>query len=135
MSVLSAIVAEDEPLVRGEIRHALRTLWPELAIVAEAGDGIEALAAVERHALGVVFLDIQMPGLNGMEVAQRVAGKAHVVFISAFDQYAVDAFEQGALDYVLKPVSLSRMKLTVERLRARVAEPPRGSRADRRAVA
>ncbi len=124
MNAPSAVLAEDEPLIRGEIRDALRALWPELNVVAEAGDGLEALAAVERCAPNVVFLDIQMPGLNGLEVAQRLGGRAHVVFISAFDQYAVDAFEQGALDYVLKPLSLPRMQRTVERLRARLTQPP-----------
>lgn len=124
MSGTAAVVAEDEPLVRGEIRDALRNLWPELAIVAEAGDGNEALAAVERFAPRVVFLDIQMPGLNGLEVAQRLGGRAHVVFISAFDRYAIAAFEQGAVDYVLKPLALPRMKLTIDRLRARLSEPP-----------
>lgn len=124
MNVASAVIAEDEPLVRSEIRDTLGALWPELVIRAEVGDGIEAIAAVERFAPDIFFLDIQMPGLNGLEVAQRIGGKAHVVFISAFDQYAIAAFEQGALDYVLKPLSVPRMKVTVERLRSRLREPP-----------
>ncbi|HEY1874760.1 MAG TPA: response regulator [Steroidobacteraceae bacterium] len=78
----SAILAEDEPLVRVEIRDSLHALWPELTISAEVGDGVEALAAVERIAPDFVFLDIQMPGVNGLEVAQRISGRAHVVFIS-----------------------------------------------------
>lgn len=119
-----AVIAEDEPLVRGEIRMMLRDLWPELDIVCEASDGPEAVAALERHAPEVFFLDIQMPGLSGLEVAQRVGGRAHVVFISAYDQHAVAAFEQGALDYVLKPVSLARLRLTVERLRTRLHSAP-----------
>ncbi len=120
----TAVVAEDEPLVRREIRDTLAQLWPELAILAEVGDGVEALAAIERLAPAVFFLDIQMPGLNGLEVAQRLRGRAHVVFVTAFDRYAVAAFEQGALDYVLKPISVPRMQLTIERLRGRLSDPP-----------
>jgi DNA-binding LytR/AlgR family response regulator len=102
----------------------LAQLWPELTILAEVGDGVEALAALERLRPDVFFLDIQMPGVGGLEVAQRLNGRAHVVFVTAFDQYAVAAFEQGALDYVLKPISLPRMQLAIERLRARLSEPP-----------
>jgi DNA-binding LytR/AlgR family response regulator len=124
VKVPTAVIAEDELLVRAEIRETLNALWPELVISAEVGDGIETLEMLRRFEPDILFLDIQMPGLNGLEVAQRVSGKVHVVFISAFDQYAVAAFEQGALDYVLKPVSAPRMNLTVERLRARLREPP-----------
>jgi len=119
-----AVIAEDEPLIRREIRDMLAQLWPELTVLAEVGDGVEALAALERFRPEVFFLDIQMPGFGGLEVAQRLNGRAHVVFVTAFDQYAVAAFEQGALDYVLKPISLPRMQLAVERLRARLSEPP-----------
>ena len=120
----SAVIAEDEPLVRREIREILTALWPELEILAEVGDGLEAIAALERLHPTVMFLDIQMPGLNGLEVAQRLNGRAHVVFVTAFDQYAVSAFEQGALDYVLKPISRARMGLAIERLRSRLTQPP-----------
>jgi DNA-binding LytR/AlgR family response regulator len=120
----TAVIAEDEPLVRAEIRDTLFALWPELLICAEAGDGLETLAVLRRFNPDILFLDIQMPGLSGLEVAQRVNGRAHVVFISAFDRYAIAAFEQGALDYILKPVGVERMKLTVERLRARLPDPP-----------
>ncbi len=119
-----AVIAEDEPLVRGEIRDTLGLLWPQLTILAEVGDGLEALAALERCAPDVFFLDIQMPGLNGLEVAQRLSGRAHVVFVTAYDRYAIAAFEQGALDYVLKPISVPRMQRTVERLRARIGSTP-----------
>ena len=119
-----AVIAEDEPLVRQEIRDALARVWPELSILAEVGDGIEALAALDRLQPRVFFLDIQMPGLSGLEVAQRLNGRAHVVFITAFDRYAVAAFEQGALDYVLKPISPERIQLTVDRLRSRLSMPP-----------
>jgi DNA-binding LytR/AlgR family response regulator len=121
---VNAIIAEDEPLVRGEICETLASLWPDLTIVAQVDNGIQALAAVERFAPEAIFLDIQMPGLNGLEVAQRLSGKLHVVFISAFDRYAIEAFERGALDYVLKPASSARMTVTVERLKARLREPP-----------
>jgi len=124
MTTPTAILAEDEPLIRREIRDTLGELWPELAVVAEVGDGMEALRAIERCRPNVVFLDIQMPGLDGLTVAQRLNGRAHVAFITAFDKYAVAAFEQGALDYVLKPISTDRMRLTVERLRGRLSEPP-----------
>jgi DNA-binding LytR/AlgR family response regulator len=120
----TAVIAEDEPLIRREIRDTLGRLWPELEVVAEVGDGLEALAAVDGLRPNVFFLDIQMPGLDGVTVAQRLGGRAHVVFITAFDRYAIDAFEQGALDYVLKPIAADRMYLTVERLRARLSEPP-----------
>lgn len=124
MSVPSAVIAEDEPLIRGEIRDTLAALWPELKIMAEVGDGADALACVERFKPDAVFLDIQMPGLNGLEVAQRLSGAAHVVFITAFDRYAIAAFEQGALDYVLKPISTQRMQIAVERLRTRLTDTP-----------
>lgn len=124
MRTPSAVIAEDEPLVRRELRDTLERLWPELAIVADVGDGVEALATVERLRPDVLFLDIQMPGLNGLEVAERLNGRAHVVFVTAFDKYAVAAFEQGAVDYVLKPISAPRMRMTLERLRARLLEPP-----------
>jgi DNA-binding LytR/AlgR family response regulator len=124
MTTPTAILAEDEPLIRREIRDTLCELWPELTVVAEVGDGAEALAAVERCRPDVVFLDIHMPGLDGLTVAQSLNGRAHVAFITAFDKYAVAAFEHGALDYVLKPISAERMRLTVERLRARLSERP-----------
>ena len=124
MSAPTAVIAEDEPLIRQEIRNILAQVWPQLQILAEVGDGVEALAAVERFRPDVFFLDIQMPGLNGLEVAQRLSGRAHVVFITAFDQHAVAAFEHGALDYVLKPVTASRLQLTIDRLRPRLAGPP-----------
>jgi DNA-binding LytR/AlgR family response regulator len=119
-----AVIAEDEPLLRAEIRDTLLALWPELHVGAEVGDGIEALAALERLGPDIMFLDIQMPGASGIDVARTASGRAHVVFISAFDAYAVSAFEQGAFDYILKPVSVDRVRLTVERLRRRLREVP-----------
>jgi DNA-binding LytR/AlgR family response regulator len=120
----TAIIAEDEPLLRAEIRRSLLDLWPTLQISAEVGDGIQALEAVRRCAPNVLFLDIQMPGLNGIEVARQASGLAHVVFITAYDAYALEAFEQGALDYILKPVDTARLKLTIDRVKARLRDPP-----------
>jgi DNA-binding LytR/AlgR family response regulator len=124
VSAPTAVIAEDEPLIRREIRDTLAELWPSLAILDEVGDGMAALASIESRMPDVVFLDIQMPGLDGLQVAQRLSRRAHVVFITAFDRYAVAAFEQGAIDYVLKPISVPRMQVAVERLRARLGETP-----------
>jgi DNA-binding LytR/AlgR family response regulator len=124
MKQLTAVIAEDEPLLRLEIRESLRTLWPDLLICAEAADGPEAIQAVDRLAPDIIFLDIQMPGATGLEVAAHVSGKVHVVFISAFDQHALAAFERGAIDYILKPISTARLKLAVERLQTRLRHPP-----------
>lgn len=124
MSPPTAVIAEDEPLIRREIRDMLAQLWPQLSVVAEVGDGLAALQSIERATPDIVFLDIQMPGLNGLEVAQRLSGRAHVVFVTAFDKYAVAAFEQGALDYVVKPISQARMQVAIERLRSRLTEVP-----------
>jgi DNA-binding LytR/AlgR family response regulator len=119
-----ALIAEDEPLLRAEIRETLRLLWPELRICAEVADGQQAAEALEQFGPNILFLDIHMPGLNGIEVARQASGKAHVVFITAYDNYAVDAFKDGALDYIVKPISPERMKVTVERLQHRLREPP-----------
>jgi len=124
MSALRAVVAEDEPVLRSELKEMLAKLWPELVICAEAGDGIEALQALSKHVPNIMFLDIQMPGMSGLEVAKQASGKCHVVFVTAFDKYAVAAFEQGALDYVMKPFSLPRLATTVARLRLAVNSTP-----------
>jgi DNA-binding LytR/AlgR family response regulator len=124
MKALTAVIAEDEPLLREEIRNTLTEVWPELTLCAEAADGLQAIEALETFKPDILFLDIQMPGRNGLEVARHASGKAHVVFITAYDAYAVQAFEEGALDYVLKPISAERMKLTVERLKGRLLDPP-----------
>jgi DNA-binding LytR/AlgR family response regulator len=120
----TAIIAEDEPILRAEIRETLRTLWPELRVSAEAADGLQAIEAFDRYGPNILFLDIQMPGATGIEVARHASGKAHVVFITAHDDYAVAAFEQGAIDYILKPISEERVKVTIGRLRDRLREPP-----------
>jgi DNA-binding LytR/AlgR family response regulator len=120
----TAIIAEDEPVLRGELKESLNALWPELVIAAEAEDGLAAVQAIADHAPGILFLDIQMPGMSGLEVARKASGRCHVVFVTAYDKYAVEAFEQGAVDYVMKPFSPLRLEATVERLKARLHEPP-----------
>ena len=120
----SAILAEDEPLLRAQLRARLAEAWPELRIVAEAGNGVEALALFDVHGPDVMFLDIRMPEKSGLEVAHALAHRCHIVFVTAYDEYAVAAFEEGAVDYVLKPVTAARMAKVVERLRQRAGAPP-----------
>ena len=124
MNPLKAVIAEDEPVLRGALRDTLAKLWPDLVVCAEAEDGIEALRALSEHSPDILFLDIQMPGLSGLEVAKQASGKCHVAFVTAYDKYAVAAFEQGAVDYVMKPFSAARLATTVERLKAKVASAP-----------
>jgi DNA-binding LytR/AlgR family response regulator len=121
---VSAVIADDEPLLRAQLRARLGRLWPELAIVheMESGRGVEAVIA--EHAPRLFFLDIHMPGVNGLEAARAIGRRAHVVFVTAFDQYAVEAFERGAVDYVLKPFNEARLAETVARLRERLATAP-----------
>jgi DNA-binding LytR/AlgR family response regulator len=121
----TAIVAEDELVLRQELVSHLGQLWPELAIVGVASDGVHALELVERLQPDVLFLDIQMPSVTGIEVARQLNGKVNIVFVTAFDEYAVPAFEQGAIDYLLKPYDLDRLCLSIARVQARLADPPR----------
>jgi DNA-binding LytR/AlgR family response regulator len=120
----TAILAEDEPLLADELADLLGTLWPQLRIVARAGDGVEALNAIETHAPDLALLDIHMPLLSGIEVARQVTGRCHVAFITSHDEYALDAFDAGAIDYVLKPPTAARLMSTVQRLKARLQQPP-----------
>ena len=96
-----ALIAEDEPLLRAQLKARLADAWPELDIAAEAETGAQALALIEKLKPDIVFLDIRMPTLSGLDVAQKLAGSIHVVFVTAYDEYAVAAFEEGAVDYVL----------------------------------
>jgi DNA-binding LytR/AlgR family response regulator len=121
---LRAVIAEDEPLLGAGLRDALAALWPGLRICALVEDGIQTLRALEQHQPDILFLDIQMPGLSGIEVAQQVNGRCHVVFVTAFDDHAVEAFEQGAVDYLLKPLSVSRLATAVTRLKQRIGSTP-----------
>jgi len=121
---MKAVIAEDEPVLRAELRETLARVWPELEICAEAEDGIAALRALSDHAPDILFLDIEMPGLSGLEVAKQASGRSHVVFVTAYDKYAVTAFEEGAVDYVMKPFSPARLATTVTRLKSKVASAP-----------
>jgi DNA-binding LytR/AlgR family response regulator len=139
---IRAVIADDERLMREQLRARLAEVWPELEIVAEAKNGVEAVALVEQHRPDLVFLDIRMPGMTGVEAARAIAqlpdpsagpdgagadeaadgwAGCEVVFITAYDQYAIEAFEQGVVDYVLKPAERERLLVTVERIRKRLA--------------
>jgi DNA-binding LytR/AlgR family response regulator len=124
-----AVLADDERLMREQLRARLAEVWPELQVIAEAKNGIEAVELVAQHRPEIVFLDIRMPGLTGVEAARRIAQMEldadellpEIVFITAYDQYAVEAFEQGVADYVLKPAETERLRVTIERIRKRLA--------------
>jgi DNA-binding LytR/AlgR family response regulator len=118
------LIAEDEALLRVELRETLLKLWPEIEICAEVDNGFEALAALERYMPQVLMLDIQMPGVSGLEVARRARGRAHVAFITAHNEHAVAAFEHGAVDYLVKPISEARLAVAVDRLKERLQGPP-----------
>ncbi len=124
MSAPTAIIAEDEPLLRAELAEMLAAQWPELGVRAEVGDGMAAARALDEFAPDILFLDIEMPGMTGLQVAQRASGKCHIVFVTAYDKYAVAAFEQGAVDYVMKPFSEARLAATIARLKSRLQGPP-----------
>ena len=125
-----ALIADDEPLLRERLAAHLQRLWPELAVVAQARNGREAVELFDEHAPDVVFLDVHMPGMNGVDAARALKGRTQIVFVTAFDQYAVQAFEHGAVDYLVKPFDEQRLADTVERLRRRwpaggaAASPP-----------
>jgi len=149
----TALVADDERLLREQLRARLAEVWPELEIVAEAKNGAEAVALTEQHHPDIVFLDIRMPGMTGIEAARAIAqlptdddtaddaaaasepGRTpwhgpEIVFITAYDQYAIEAFEQGVVDYVLKPAERERLQVTVDRLKKRIAEREVGEAPD-----
>jgi DNA-binding LytR/AlgR family response regulator len=120
----TALIAEDEPMLRAQLRSRLAHAWPELDIAAEAENGEQALALCAQFDPEVAFLDIRMPVKNGLDVARAIGDRCHVVFVTAYDEYAVTAFEQGAVDYVLKPVTPDRMTKVVERLKQRLGGRP-----------
>ena len=122
MANLEAIIADDEEQLRVYLKSKLSGLWPELIISGEAGNGLEALELIETIRPVIAFLDIKMPGLSGIEVAQKISTNCRVVFITAFDQYAIEAFENEAVDYLLKPVTDKRLEKTIERLKKHVKE-------------
>jgi DNA-binding LytR/AlgR family response regulator len=116
----TALIADDEPLLRESLARLLTQTWPELKVVAIARNGRAAVESFEALRPDICFLDVHMPGLSGIEAARFIGRRAHVVFVTAYDQYAVQAFDQGALDYLVKPVELARLKDTVTRLKERL---------------
>ena len=120
----TAMIAEDEPLMRERLLAALKEVWPELESPTVAKNGIEALKLWNTHRPDVVFLDIRMPGKTGLEVAAEIGDAAHIVFITAYDEYAVQAFQNGAVDYLLKPVELDRLAAAVARVKKRLLAKP-----------
>jgi DNA-binding LytR/AlgR family response regulator len=120
----TAVVVDDERLMREQIIGRLKQAWPELLIVGEAGNGREAVAMVQSLAPDIVFLDINMPEMDGLKTAQALDGRAHIVFVTAYDQYAIRAFDHGAVDYLVKPVEAERVALTCRRLRERLQRKP-----------
>ena len=123
-SAPTAVLAEDEPLLADELADMLQALWPQLRIVARVSDGVAALNAIEAHQPDVAFLDIHMPLLTGIEAARQIAGRCHVAFITSYDEHALEAFEAGAMDYVLKPPTPARLATTIQRLKARLQQQP-----------
>jgi DNA-binding LytR/AlgR family response regulator len=120
----TALIAEDEPMLRAQLKARLAEAWPELKTIAEAENGEQALALVDALKPDVAFLDIRMPLVSGIDVARAIAGRCHVVFVTAYDEYAVAAFDEGAVDYVLKPVTAERIAKVTARVKARLASPP-----------
>lgn len=116
----SALIADDEPLLRDALRRQLKVAWPELEIVAEARNGREAVTLFDERRPDICFLDVHMPGLSGVDAAKHIGRRAHVVFVTAYNHYAVQAFAQGALDYLLKPIDQARLADTVSRLKERL---------------
>ena len=116
----TALIADDEPLLRDALRRQLAIVWPELEIVAEARNGREAVRLFDERHPEICFLDVHMPGLSGVDAANHIGRRAHLIFVTAYDHYAVRAFAQGALDYLLKPVEQTRLAETVARLKERL---------------
>jgi DNA-binding LytR/AlgR family response regulator len=116
----NAVIADDEPLALEALRDALATVWPDLNVVATAGDGPEAYRAIQKHQPDLAFLDIRMPGMTGLQIANTIESHTHVVFVTAHNDYALQAFELGAVDYVLKPVELARLATVTRRLQTRI---------------
>ena len=116
----TALIADDEPLLRDALQRLLAQVWPELEVVAQARNGREAVEKFEVHEPDVCFLDVHMPGMTGIEAASHIGRRAHLVFVTAFDQYAVQAFAHGVLDYLVKPVEPARLAETVARLKERI---------------
>ncbi len=116
----TALIADDEPVLRQALASQLAEIWPELEVIAQARNGREAVELFEARRPDVCFLDVHMPGLTGVEAAHRIGNRAHLVFVTAYDQYAVQAFAQGVLDYLVKPVEPMRLAETVARIKGRL---------------
>jgi DNA-binding LytR/AlgR family response regulator len=130
MTAPTALIADDEPLLREHLAAHLARLWPELQVVAQARNGREAVELFEDHAPEVVFLDVHMPGLSGIDAARCMVQRTQIVFVTAYEQYAVKAFEQGAIDYLVKPFDEARLAETVQRLQQRLRPGPAAGEAD-----
>ncbi|MDE2271340.1 MAG: response regulator transcription factor [Xanthomonadaceae bacterium] len=123
--MIKVVIAEDEALLRHALKHALDEAWPELEMVIECEDGAEAIEAIAQYRPDAAFLDIRMPGLSGLDVAAAAAASSpetRVVFTTAYDQYAIAAFERGAIDYLLKPIQTERLAAAVQRIKARAPQ-------------
>ncbi|MDO9192983.1 MAG: LytTR family DNA-binding domain-containing protein [Undibacterium sp.] len=120
-ATLTALIADDEAPMRDQLTARLKEAWPELHIVAEAGNGIAAIELAALHKPDIIFLDIRMPGKSGIEAARQLSQQAQIVFVTAYDEYAIEAFKHGAMDYLLKPVDAERLRTTCERLKQRLA--------------
>ena len=120
----TALIAEDEPLLRAQLKARLVEAWPELGTIVEAENGEQALVLADELRPDVAFLDIRMPLVSGLDVARALAGRCHIVFVTAYDEYAVAAFDEGAIDYLLKPVTAERIAKVTQRVKARLATPP-----------
>lgn len=118
------LLADDEPLLRAELREALNLLWPQAEIVGEANDGFQAFQMASTLHPDVAFLDIRMPGMSGIDIARTFGARVHVVFVTAFQDHAIAAFDEGALDYVLKPIDSVRLAKAIERIKMRLGTPP-----------
>lgn len=118
---IKAMIVDDEAPMRAHLKRRLQQAWPELLIVAEANNGVSAIEQAHQNHVDLIFLDIRMPGKNGIETASQLAGKAQLVFVTAYDEYAVQAFEQGAIDYLLKPIEFDRLKQTCSRIQQRLS--------------
>ena len=120
----TCLIADDEPLLRDELEGLLAELWPELEVVARARNGRDAIQQFETLAPDICFLDVRMPGLSGIEAAKSMSGLAQLIFVTAYDHYAVEAFTQRAIDYLVKPVSRERLGDTITRLKSRLMTSP-----------
>ncbi len=121
---LRVLIADDEQPLREYLINLLNTLWPEINEIIEAENGIEALKSIIKNQPTVAFLDINMPGMTGLQVAEQCKNECHIVFVTAYDQYAIEAFENSAIDYLLKPATESRLQATIQRLKQRLEQPP-----------